>query len=139
MDNKQFDIPTYPKAKKYHKMRKVRFHLRTRSEGVRPGFTKPSAKNHKLNPGAVANVCAGIFDNKAPHNVWHVYVCVSEVCVCVYACVCVCVCVYVCVCVCPGWPSHALCACGGVCACALVLCIVRVACGMWRVHAHVWV
>ena len=56
-------------AKRYARMRKVRFHLRTRSEGLQPGFTKPTAKKNRINPGASVNVCAGIFNGRIV--LWH--------------------------------------------------------------------
>ena len=68
MDNKSFEIPTYAKAKKYAKMRKVRGHLRTRGEGLKDGYTKPG-KKHRVNPGGKAMVCAGIINCKV--KVWH--------------------------------------------------------------------
>jgi hypothetical protein len=68
MDNKHFDIPTYTKAKKFHKMRRVRGHLRTKAEGVKKGFTKPSYRKNRVNPGAKATVRACIINNKV--KVW---------------------------------------------------------------------
>jgi hypothetical protein len=68
-DNKYWEIPRSAAAKKYHKMRKVRFHLRLRSEGVRPGFTKPNNKRNRVNPGASANICAGIIGHRI--RIWH--------------------------------------------------------------------
>ena len=64
MDNKKWDIPTSAVGKRFDKMRKVRFHLRTRSEGVQPGFTKPSTKKQRVNPGGRVEVCAGIINCK---------------------------------------------------------------------------
>jgi hypothetical protein len=58
MDNKKFAIPTAPGAVAHLKMGKVRGHLRLRSEGVSPGFTKPNNRRHRINPGASASVCA---------------------------------------------------------------------------------
>ena len=68
MDNKKFDIPRSATAKRYAKMRKVRFHLRARGEGLEAGFTKPR-KSNKVNPGASVNVCAGIIQNRI--KLWH--------------------------------------------------------------------
>ena len=34
MDNKKFEIPTWAAAKRFTKMKRVRFHLRTPAEGV---------------------------------------------------------------------------------------------------------
>lgn len=69
MDNKYFAIPMHARAKKFQKMRRVRGHLRTRSEGVQKGFTKPCPKRHRQNPGSSVNVCAGIIDGKV--KLWH--------------------------------------------------------------------
>ena len=69
MDNKHWDCPTSAAAQRYGRMRKVRFHLRTRSEGLKKGYTKPSCKKNRVNPGASLNVCAGIINNKI--KIWH--------------------------------------------------------------------
>ena len=42
----------------------MRFHLRKRSEGLKPGFTKPGTKRSRVSPGASANICAGIIGNR---------------------------------------------------------------------------
>ena len=64
MDNKQWPIPRTAKAKRYSRMRKVRFHLRNRAEGLQSGFTKLRVKKNRVNPGASVNVCAGIMKNR---------------------------------------------------------------------------
>jgi hypothetical protein len=64
IDNKKYPIPTYERARRYSKMKKVRGHLRTRGEGLKEGFVKPSTKKHKMNPGAYASVVAGIAKGK---------------------------------------------------------------------------
>ena len=69
MDNKKWDIPTSAVGKRYSKMRKVRFHNRTKSEGVKPGFTKPNPKKQRVNPGGKVDVCAGIINCKI--KMWH--------------------------------------------------------------------
>ena len=69
MDNKKWDIPVSSVGKQFDKMRKVRFHLRTRSEGVKPGFTKPNTKKQRVNPGGRVEVCAGIINCKI--KLWH--------------------------------------------------------------------
>jgi len=69
MDNKKFDVPTYARAARYQKMRRVRGHYRKKSEGLSPEFVKPSARKNKLNPGAKVEVCAGIIDCKV--KLWH--------------------------------------------------------------------
>ena len=60
IDNKQFDIPTTERARKYLAAQRVRFHLRTPGEGILPEMTKPGRKKNRMNTGAVAKVCAGI-------------------------------------------------------------------------------
>lgn len=69
MDNKRWDIPTTAKGKRFSKMKKVRFHLRTRSEGLKKGFTKPNVKKHNVNMGCTVNLCAGIVDGRV--RIWH--------------------------------------------------------------------
>ena len=69
MDNKKFDVPTYVRAARYKKMRRVRGHYRTKAEGLVPGFVKPSARKNKINPGAKVEVCAGIIGCKV--KLWH--------------------------------------------------------------------
>ena len=70
IDNKMFEIATSSRAKRYMKMRKVRFHIPARSEGLKPGFTKPSAKKkQRINPGASVNVVAGIAKGRI--RLWH--------------------------------------------------------------------
>jgi hypothetical protein len=69
IDNKLWPIPTTIMGKRYVKMTKVRFHLRTRGEGIKKGFTRPNQKKQKVNPGASAKVVAGIIKNKI--RVWH--------------------------------------------------------------------
>ena len=50
-------------------MKKVRFVLRTRKEGLKPGFTKPSGTKHKSNAGAFVKVLAGIVKGRV--RIWH--------------------------------------------------------------------
>ncbi|CAE8648788.1 unnamed protein product [Polarella glacialis] len=69
MDNKLFRIPTFERARQYAKMQKVRGHLRLRSEGLEPGFTKPSSKKHMMNFGGSALVCAGLINCRV--KLWH--------------------------------------------------------------------
>ena len=69
IDNKKFEIPSTVRGKKYKKMRAVRFHLRTPSEGIKQGFTKPSAKKNRVNLGGYVSVCAGIINNRI--KIWH--------------------------------------------------------------------
>ena len=60
IDNKMRPIPTTAEARKHLKRLKVRGHLRTPSEGLKPGYTKPNPKKHRANPGGSVTVCAGI-------------------------------------------------------------------------------
>ena len=70
MDNKQFDVATTRRGKRYKKMRKVRFHIRKRSEGLKENFTKPSGKKkQRINPGASVSVVAGIVGCRI--RLWH--------------------------------------------------------------------
>lgn len=69
MDNKKWDIPQSAKGKRFLRMIKVRGHLRTPSEGLKKGFTKPNTKKHHVNTGGHVNVCAGIIGCKV--RIWH--------------------------------------------------------------------
>ena len=60
IDNKLWPIPTTAEAKKHLRRQKVRGHLRTRGEGLKKGYTKPSAKKHRRNLGGSVSVCAAI-------------------------------------------------------------------------------
>ena len=64
IDNKQFDVPTTERARQFLAAQRVRFHLRTPSEGVLPEMTKPGRKKNRMNTGANALVCAGISGGK---------------------------------------------------------------------------
>jgi hypothetical protein len=68
IDNKKFPIPTSLKAKAHLNMEKIRWHLRTRAEGLSPGFVKPNNKRHRINPGASASVLAGIIGGRV--RIW---------------------------------------------------------------------
>ena len=69
IDNKQFKVPTYGRGLQHLKSTRIRGHIRTRSEGIRKGFTKPNPKRQKVNPGAHVKVCAGIINGRV--RVWH--------------------------------------------------------------------
>lgn len=70
IDNKVWDVATNARAKRFKKMRKVRFHLRKRSEGLKRGFTKPSGqKKQRINPGASVSVLAGVVGGRI--RIWH--------------------------------------------------------------------
>ena len=60
IDNKKFPIPTTLKAKKRLRSQRVRGVHRTRKEGLKKAFTKPSARKHKFNPGSSVSILAGI-------------------------------------------------------------------------------
>ena len=69
MDNKQWELPLSAKGKDFLRMTKVRGHLRTRGEGLDPGFTKPNAKKHRINTGGCVSLCAGIIGGRV--RIWH--------------------------------------------------------------------
>ena len=69
MDNKKFEIPTSAIGKRYSNCKRVRFHLRSKSEGLADGFTKPSVKRHRVNVGGKVDVCAGVINGKI--RLWH--------------------------------------------------------------------
>lgn len=60
IDNKRFDTPTTPAARLHLQKQKVKGQLRTRSEGLKPGFTRPNQKRHKVNAGGTVDIMAGI-------------------------------------------------------------------------------
>ena len=64
MDNTSWDVPATIRARKYLNQRKVRGHLRKRSEGLQKGFTKPSGKKHHMNTGAKLKILAGVSNCK---------------------------------------------------------------------------
>jgi hypothetical protein len=64
-DNKHWDIPTTARGRLYGKSKRVRGHLRTRAEGIKKEFTKPSSsKKQRVNPGCTVNVYAAISNCK---------------------------------------------------------------------------
>ena len=69
IDNKKWPIPTNARGRRFLKTKSVRFHLRTRSEGIKKHFTKPNGKKNRINPGASVNVCAGISNGRIAF--WH--------------------------------------------------------------------
>lgn len=64
IDNKTWKVPATVRSRKYLKTRRVRFHLRTPGEGLKPGFTKPSSKKHAMNTGGSLSLVAGISNCK---------------------------------------------------------------------------
>jgi len=69
MDNKKWPVPTTLRGRAFLKMTKVRGHLRTRAEGLKPGFTKPNNRKNRINTGSSVNVCAAIINCRI--RVWH--------------------------------------------------------------------
>ena len=69
MDNKRWATPVHTAAVRHGNMQKVRGHLRTRSEGLQPGYTKPNKRKHRMNPGGHVHVCAGIIGCRV--RLWH--------------------------------------------------------------------
>lgn len=60
MDNSKFQVPTSPETREHLAKQKLHAQLRTKSEGLEPHMTKPSATNHRRNLGGSVMVCAGI-------------------------------------------------------------------------------
>ena len=69
IDNTTWNVPTTERARKYLNQSKVRGHLRTRSEGLQTGFTKPSGKKHNMNTGGKLKIVAGISNCRVA--LWH--------------------------------------------------------------------
>ena len=68
MDNKTWPFPRSVKGAKYLKQIRVRHHLRTRSEGLNEGFTKPDKTKHRSSFSGI-KLCAGIIKGRV--RVWH--------------------------------------------------------------------
>jgi len=64
MDNKNFEVPTTQEARSFKGKTKVRYQIRTRSEGLETQYTKPNAKRNRRNLGGKLKVCAGIRNNR---------------------------------------------------------------------------
>ena len=64
IDNKQWEIPTSERSRNYIDKQRVRFHLRTKAEGLQPEMTKPNRKKNRMNTGGHAKVCAGISNSR---------------------------------------------------------------------------
>lgn len=69
IDNKKFDVPTHDRGRQYTKQIRVRGHLRSKAEGLKPGFVKPGTRKNRMNTGGFTNVCAGISGGKVV--LWH--------------------------------------------------------------------
>ena len=59
-DIKKFDTPTTAAARVHLQKQAVKGQLRTRQEGLKPGFTKPNKQRHQINPGGSVKILAGI-------------------------------------------------------------------------------
>ena len=64
MDNKRWDVPTTDASRKHLQKHRVRGHLRTPAEGMKPEYTKPSPRKHRINAGGSISLCAGIANGK---------------------------------------------------------------------------
>lgn len=60
IDAKKYPLPGSDAAAKRLQQQRVRGALRTRGEGLQPGFTKPGTGKHKFNPGGQVHILAGI-------------------------------------------------------------------------------
>ena len=69
IDCKRWPIPRNVRGRQFLNKLKVRGHLRTRSEGLKKGFTKPDKRKHHRNTGANVNVFAAIIGRRV--RVWH--------------------------------------------------------------------
>jgi len=70
MDNKVWPCPLSARGREYLKKSKVRFVIRAAGEGLKPAYTKPDTRKHRVNFGGVKFV-AGIIKNKV--RVWHYF------------------------------------------------------------------
>jgi hypothetical protein len=68
IDNKTWPLPLTLAGKRYLRMRKVRFHLRTRSEGLKEHFTKPCENKNRINTGGKVTLLAATINCKV--KVW---------------------------------------------------------------------
>jgi hypothetical protein len=64
IDAKKYKVPSNAAAARRLKKQKVRGALRTRAEGLRKHFTRPSATKHKFNAGGYVHILAGICGHK---------------------------------------------------------------------------
>jgi len=64
IDCKRWAVPTNQRGRAHLKKHRVRGHLRTREEGMKPEFMRPSARKHRRNVGGVAHVCAGVSNGR---------------------------------------------------------------------------
>ena len=69
IDCKDWDLPLTVRGKAHVKRLRVRGHLRTKSEGLQKGFTKPDKKTHRQNTGGHVKLFAAIIGCRV--RIWH--------------------------------------------------------------------
>ena len=69
IDCKDWALPLTVRGKSHAKRLRVRGHLRTKSEGLKKGFTKPDKKKHRQNTGGHAKLFAAIIGCRV--RIWH--------------------------------------------------------------------
>ena len=69
IDCKDWPIPRSIRGRVHLNRRKVRKHLRKKSEGLKRGFTKTDQRKHRMNLGSNAKLCAAIIGDRV--RVWH--------------------------------------------------------------------
>ena len=69
IDLKDWAIPRSIRGQQHLNRRKVRKHLRTKTEGLKRGFTKTDKRKHRVNTGPSVKLCAAIIGCKV--RVWH--------------------------------------------------------------------
>ena len=60
IDAKKYPLPGSDAAARRLSQQKVRGVLRTRHEGLKPGFTRPNITKHKFNAGGHVHILGGI-------------------------------------------------------------------------------
>lgn len=60
IDAKKYPLPGNDAAAQRLQQQRRRGALRTRAEGLQPGFTRPGSEKHKFNPGGQVHILAGI-------------------------------------------------------------------------------
>ena len=64
IDAKKYPLPGNDAAARRLQLQRVRGALRTRKEGLKPGFTRPGIGKHKFNPGGHVHILGGICGEK---------------------------------------------------------------------------
>ena len=64
IDNKTWEYPADAKGRAYLMRQKIRGHLRLPGEGLKPAFTKPNPRKHRMKGGGALSVCAGIINGR---------------------------------------------------------------------------